>query len=120
MYDTLSCESNGIPPRSPSSDRKLIAPTGLASRFDRDPARKVRRNRPPPPLARPERHLKLGSVSIGEFKRSASREADRFVYRLNRAKPPPAALWRGLSALAFVERAKAADPNGGETGGTPP
>jgi hypothetical protein len=62
----------------------------------------------------------LGSVSPGEFNRSASREADRFVYRPNRVKPPAAASWRGLGALAFVERAKAADPNGGETGETPP
>ena len=64
--------------------------------------------------------MSLVRVQFGEFNRSASREADRFVYRLNRAKPPPAALWRGLSALAFVERAKAADPNGGEAGETPP
>jgi hypothetical protein len=56
----------------------------------------------------------------GSFNRSVSSEADRFVYRLNRAKPPPAAPWRGLGALAFVERAKAPDPNDGETGETPP
>jgi hypothetical protein len=66
----------------------------------------------------------LGSVSTVEFNRSASREADRFVYRPNRVKPPAAAPWRGLGALAFVERAQqettAADPNGGETGETPP
>jgi len=66
----------------------------------------------------------LGSVSIWEFNRSASNEADRFVYRLYRVKPPAAAPWRGLGALAFVETAQsgttAADPNGGETGETPP
>jgi hypothetical protein len=55
-----------------------------------------------------------------EFNRSASREVDRFVYRLMRVKPPAAAPWRGLGALAFVERAKAADPNGGDTGETTP
>jgi len=62
----------------------------------------------------------LGSVLTVEFNRSASREADRFVYRLMRVKPPAAAPWRGLGTLAFVERAKAADPNGGETGETTP
>jgi hypothetical protein len=56
----------------------------------------------------------------GSFNRSASREVDRFVYRLMRVKPTAAAPWRGLGALAFVEREKAADPNDGETGETPP
>jgi len=80
----------------------------------------MRRNRPATPLARSEPHLKLETVPTVEFNRSASNEADRFVYRLMRVKPPAAAPWRGLGALAFVERAKAADPNGGETGETPP
>lgn len=31
-----------------------------------------------------------------EFKRSASREADRLAYRLTREKPPAGASWRGL------------------------
>jgi len=61
---------------------------------------------------------------LGEFNRSASREVDRFVYRLTHLetmpKPPAAAPWRGFGALAFVERADAPDPNGGETGETPP
>ena len=56
----------------------------------------------------------------GSFNRSASSEADRFVYRLMREKPPAAAPWRGLGALAFVESAKGSDPNDGETGETPP
>ena len=64
--------------------------------------------------------MSLVRVQFGEFNRSASSEADRFVYRLTPAKPPAAAPWRGFGALAFVERAKAADPNGGETGETPP
>ena len=55
----------------------------------------------------------------GSFNRSASREVDRFVYRLTRVEPPAAASWRGLGALVVVESAKAADPNGGETGATP-
>jgi hypothetical protein len=59
-----------------------------------------------------------------EFNRSASNEADRFVYRLNRVQATAAAPWRGLSALALVERAQsettAADLDGGETGETPP
>ncbi len=63
---------------------------------------------------------RLSAFEIAEFNRSASREVDRFVYRLMRVKPPAAAQWRGLGALAFMERAKAADPNGGETGETPP
>jgi hypothetical protein len=66
----------------------------------------------------------LGSVSLGEFNRSASSEADRFVYRLTPAKPPAAAPWRGFGALAFVERAQVgttgSDPIGDETGETPP
>jgi hypothetical protein len=62
----------------------------------------------------------LGTVPTVELDRSASRGADRFVYRPNRVKPTAAAPWRGLGALAFVERAKAADPNGGETGETTP
>jgi hypothetical protein len=89
-------------------------------RPDQHPALRERRNRTSPPLARSERHLKFEAVSTGEFNRSASREVDRFVYRLMSVKPPAAAPWRGLGALAFVERAKAADPNGGETGETPP
>jgi hypothetical protein len=64
--------------------------------------------------------MSLVRVQFGEFNRSASREVDRFVYRLMRVKPPAAAAWRGLGALAFVKRTKAADPNGGETGDTPP
>jgi len=62
----------------------------------------------------------LGSVSLGEFNRSASNEADRFVYRLNRVKATAAAPWRGLGALAFVERVKGSDPIDGETGKAPP
>jgi hypothetical protein len=64
--------------------------------------------------------MSLVRVQFGEFNRSASREADRFVYRSNRVKPPAAAPWRGLGALAFVESAKGSDPNDGETGETPP
>jgi len=60
----------------------------------------------------------------GSCNRSASREVDRFVYRLTPATPPAAASWRGFGALAFVERAQwgttGPDPNGGETGETPP
>jgi hypothetical protein len=62
----------------------------------------------------------LETVPTVEFNRSASNEADRFVYGLMRVKPPAAAPWWGLGALALVARAKAADPNGGETGETPP
>lgn len=68
--------------------------------------------------------MSLVRVQFGEFNRSASSEAARFVYRLMRVKPPAAALWRVLGALAFVERASlktsAADTNGDETGETPP
>jgi hypothetical protein len=35
-------------------------------------------------------------------------------------KPPAAAPWPGFGALAFVERAEGPDPNGDETGETPP
>jgi|LauGreDrversion4_2_1035121.scaffolds.fasta_scaffold1655536_1 hypothetical protein len=93
----------------------LFAPT-----FRSGPSRPLRGNGSSPPLARSERHLKLGSVPLGEFNRSASNEADRFVCRPNRVKPPAAAPWRGLGALAFVESAKGSDPNDGETGETPP
>jgi len=62
----------------------------------------------------------LVRVQLGEFNRSASNEVDRFVYRLNRAKPPPAAPRQGLGALAFVERVKGSDPIDGETGKAPP
>jgi hypothetical protein len=62
----------------------------------------------------------LGSVSLGEFNRSASNEADRFVYRPNRVKATAAAPWRELGALGFVERAEAADLDGGRTGETSP
>jgi len=44
----------------------------------------------------------LVRVQLGEFKRSASREADRLVYRLTREKPPAGALWRGLRTVASV------------------
>jgi hypothetical protein len=64
--------------------------------------------------------MSLVRVQFGEFNRSASREVDRFVYRLTPAKPPAAAPWRGFGALAFVERAEGPDPNGDETGETPP
>jgi hypothetical protein len=81
---------------------------------DRHPALRSRRDSPSPPLARPQRHLSLEDVSLGEFNRSATREADRLVYRLTRENPPAGALWRGLRALAFVERAGGSAPNGGE------
>jgi hypothetical protein len=61
----------------------------------------------------------LAFVPLEEFNRSASREADRFVYRLTPVNPPAAERWRGLGALASKKRAKAADPSGGETGATP-
>ena len=80
----------------------------------------MRRNRPATPLARSEPHLKLETVPTVEFNRSASNEADRFVYRLNRGKATAAAPWRGLGALAFVERVKGSDPIDGETGKAPP
>lgn len=38
----------------------------------------------------------LVRVQLGEFKRSASNGADRFVYRLTREKPPAGAPWRGV------------------------
>jgi len=59
--------------------------------------------------------MSLVRVQFGEFKRSASREADRLVYRLTREKPPAGASWRGLCALAFVERSQGSHRNGGQT-----
>jgi hypothetical protein len=55
-----------------------------------------------------------------EFKRSASREADRLVYRLTREKPPAGASWRGLRALAFVKRSQGSHRDGGQTAVSPP
>jgi hypothetical protein len=64
-----------------------------------------------------EHNLKFEAVSIGEFKRSASNGADRFVYRLTREKPPAGASLRGFGALAFVERAEGSDPKRWANGG---
>ena len=64
--------------------------------------------------------MSLVRVQFGEFKRSASREADRLVYRLTREKPLAGAPWRGLCALEFVEEAEGSDPNDGQTGVLPP
>ena len=87
-------------------------PARVAGRSDQYPAPRYRRNRPSPPLACSERHLKFEAVSIREFNRSASNGADRFVYRLTPEKPPAGASWRGLCALGFVERARGWDQNG--------
>jgi len=66
----------------------------------------------------------LDPFRSGSFNRSVSSEADRCVYRLMRVKPLAAAPWRGLGALALVERAQmkatSADPHGGEAGDTAP
>jgi hypothetical protein len=43
-------------------------------------------------------------VAMREFNRSASNEADRFVYRLIQAKPPAGALWRAFRALTKLTR----------------
>jgi len=71
----------------------------LAGRSDQQPALSWRRNRPSPPLARSERHLKSEAGSIREFKRPTSNLADWFVFRLTRPKPPAGASWRWLRAL---------------------
>jgi hypothetical protein len=51
-----------------------------------------------PVLDAPPLRALLRDLEQTEFKRSASREADRFVYRPPRVKPPAAAPWRGLCA----------------------
>ncbi len=58
-------------------------------------------------------------VAMRELQRSASNGADRFVYRPTREKPLGGAPWRGLRALAFVERSQASQRIGGQTADEP-
>lgn len=67
-FDTSSrCFCGSAPLRAPEGEYITSDPR-LA-----DPDRKLRRNRPSPPLARSERHLNFGSVSFGEFNLGLSR-----------------------------------------------
>jgi hypothetical protein len=88
--------------------------TFLPPRFDRHPARRVRRNPPATPLARSETHLKLGTFPTVEFKARLEVEAGFFVDWQRGRIGPRGASWRAFRALAFVIADRGSGPDSAE------